>query len=136
MRTTGEIWSLDSEWGFTGTRIDNESAWVPVVLCAVGLKSGRRVSFWGRDAGIAPFFAEHAADLFLAHNAVAEMKYLLRLGVPLPQRWYDTYVAWRYSTNRPRPTPPAVFAAVPRFFTISPWLGTRSAIKGKRSTSH
>jgi hypothetical protein len=29
------------------------------------------------------------------------MKYLLRLGIGLPQRWFDTYAAWRRLNNRP-----------------------------------
>lgn len=98
---TDEIWCVDTEWGFRGDRIDHESAWEPVVLCAVGLRSNRRFHFWERDDRLLLFFREHAADLFVAHNVVAEMKYLLRLGVPLPQKWFDTFVAWRFLTNEP-----------------------------------
>jgi len=101
MAGSGEIWSIDTEWGFSGGRVDRESDWVPVVFCLVGLRSGRRLSFWGRDPGIRDFFREHAADLFVAHYGVAEMKYLLRLGIPLPGRWVDTFVTMRYLTNQP-----------------------------------
>jgi DNA polymerase-1 len=97
-----EIWSVDTEWGFRAGRLDQESAWEPVVLCLVGLCSGRRLQFWGRDLRLATFFRDHAGDLFVAHYAVAEMKYLIRLGIPLPVRWFDTFVAWRYITNRPK----------------------------------
>src|SRR4051812_35814519 len=93
-----EIWVIDTEWGFRDGRIGQESAWVPVVLCLVGLRSGRRLSFWGRDPGLWAFFLEHSPDVFVAHYCIAEMKYLLRLGIPLPERWFDTFVAWRYLT--------------------------------------
>src|SRR5260221_12521676 len=96
-----EIWSIDTEWGFRDDRVDHESAWEPVVLCAVGLRSGRRHYFWQEDDRLKSFFRDHAGDFFVAHNVVAEMKYLLRLNVPLPQNWFDTYVAWRFMTNKP-----------------------------------
>jgi DNA polymerase I len=96
-----KIWAVDTEWGFRDNRVDHESAWEPVVLCLVGVASGRRLSFWGQDPGLTTFFRDHAADLFVAHYSVAEMKYLLRLGIPLPARWFDTFVGWRYLTNRP-----------------------------------
>ncbi len=38
----GEVWAVDSEWGFRGGRVDHESAWEPVALCVVGLRSGAR----------------------------------------------------------------------------------------------
>lgn len=101
MPTDREVWSIDTEWGFRDGRVDQESAWVPVVLCLVGLCSKQRLYFWGDDPGLRAFFQEHSDDIFIAHYAVAEMKYLLRLGVPLPKRWVDTFVAWRYRTNAP-----------------------------------
>ncbi len=97
----GEVWAVDSEWGFRGGRVDHESAWEPVALCVVGLRSGARASFWGRDPALCDFIRDHADDLYVAHYAAAEMKYLLRHGVALPARWFDTFVAWRYLTNRP-----------------------------------
>jgi hypothetical protein len=96
-----EIWAIDTEWGFRDGRLDHESAWEPVVLCLVGLRSERRHYFWARDPRLRTFFHDHADDLFVAHYAVAEMKYLLRLDIELPVRWFDTFVAWRYITNRP-----------------------------------
>ncbi len=95
------VWSLDSEWGFRSGRVDCESAWEPVCLCAVELHCGKRVHFVGRDSRLSGFFIDHAHDLFLAHYAIAEMKYLLRLGVMLPAQWYDTFVAERLLTNAP-----------------------------------
>ena len=62
---------------------------------------GRRLHFWGRDHGLADFFRDRGDDLFVAHSAVAEMKYLLRLGIPLPTRWFDTFVARRCVSNGP-----------------------------------
>ncbi len=97
-----ETWLMDTEWGYRDGRVDQESAWEPVVLCLEGLRSKRRLSFWGRAPGLPAFFHAHARDEFVAHYAVAEMKYLLRQGVVLPPAWYDTFVAWRYWTNRPR----------------------------------
>jgi hypothetical protein len=96
-----EVWSIDTEWGFRDGRVDQESAWEPVVLCMKGLRSQRRLSFWGRDPGLHAFLAAHGDDVFIAHYAVAEMKFLLRQGVPLPRHWFDTFVAWRFLTNRP-----------------------------------
>ena len=40
-------------------------------------------------------FRAHGDDLFVAHYAIAELKYLFRLGVTPPARWFDTYIAWR-----------------------------------------
>ncbi len=112
MSSVAEIWFVDSEWGFTDGRTDEESAFVPVVFCAVGLHSGRRLSFWGKDPRLATFLAEHCADLFVAHYAIAEMKYLLRLGLPLPKQWYDTFVDFRHRTNGPGHAPAGLSAAL------------------------
>lgn len=96
-----EIWSIDTEWAFHDGRLDQESAFEPVVFCAVGMQSGTRLHFWSRDDRLAEFIAAAAEDIFVAHSATAEMKYLLRLGIPLPHRWFDTFVAFRVITNRP-----------------------------------
>jgi DNA polymerase I-like protein with 3'-5' exonuclease and polymerase domains len=96
-----EIWAIDTEWGFRDGRLDHESAFEPVVTCLVGLRSERRHDFWARDPRLGTFFRDHAADLFVAHYAVAEMKYLRRLGIELPAHWFDSFVAWRHITNRP-----------------------------------
>jgi DNA polymerase I-like protein with 3'-5' exonuclease and polymerase domains len=71
-----------------------------VVLCAVNLDTGERLSFWGKDAPLGKWIAGHADDLFIAHNLVAEASYLLQLGIRPPTRWFDTMVAERYITNR------------------------------------
>jgi DNA polymerase I-like protein with 3'-5' exonuclease and polymerase domains len=97
----GETWFTDCEWAFAGGRIDLETAWVPVVFCLVGRRSRKRWHFWGRDDGLRRFMEDHAGDLFVSHNNVAEMKYLRRLRIPPPRRWFDTYVAWRRLTNEP-----------------------------------
>jgi hypothetical protein len=114
MASGGEIWAIDTEWGFRDGRVDQESAWVPVVLCLVGLRSECRLSFWGGAPGLRAFFREHSDDLYIAHYALAEMKYLIRLGVPLPQRWVDTFVAWRVATNKPRHVEAGLSAALCR----------------------
>jgi len=96
-----EIWGVDSEWGFRSRRIDFESAFVPVIICFTGLLAGGRVHFWGADPMIKDFIAGHGGDLFVAHAAIAEMKYLARQRCPLPKHWYDTFAAERYVTNAP-----------------------------------
>ena len=95
------IWAIDTEFGFINGRLDCESAWQPICLCGVELHSDEQVSFWGDDPDLLAWFQQHAADIFISHYAIAELKYLLRLGVPLPARWFDSYVAQRRVTNRP-----------------------------------
>ncbi|MBA3480329.1 MAG: hypothetical protein H0T51_00805 [Pirellulales bacterium] len=96
------MWAIDTEWGYVDNRVDEESAWEPVVLCAVNLDTGQRLHFWGRNStGLREFFREHADDLFICHYAIAEMKYLLRLGIPLPANWCDTFLAYRFLHNSP-----------------------------------
>jgi hypothetical protein len=101
MDTPEETWGVDSEWGFRDGRVGEESAWEPVVFCAVGLRSGRRLSFPRHDGRLHTFFQQHKGDLFVSHNAISEMKYLLRLGVPVPSKWFDTDNGWRWLKNRP-----------------------------------
>jgi len=96
-----ECWAVDSEWGFRDGRIGQESAWEPVLFCALGLRSARRFYFWGRDTGLHAFIHEHCNDRSISHYAVAEMLFMLRQGVPLPTCWFDTFVAFRYATNKP-----------------------------------
>jgi hypothetical protein len=96
-----ETWSVDTEWGYRAGRVGKESAWEPVVLCLVGMLSGRRMHFWGRDPGLAQFLAEHADDTYVAYYAPAEMGYLIRLGLPPPRNWFCAYTAWRRLTNAP-----------------------------------
>jgi len=95
------VWAIDSEWGFRDDKVDQESAFFPVVMCAANLTSDKRVWFWGQDPALHDFFMHGANDTFIGHYAIAEMKYLLRLGVPLPERWFDTFVACRYENNAP-----------------------------------
>jgi DNA polymerase I len=94
---------IDCEWGFTDGRINLESSWTPVTFCAVDSTTGSRHHFWGLEDRLAlrDFITAHRHDLWVSHVVVAEVKYLLRLGVELPPRWFDTYVAWRYLHNQP-----------------------------------
>jgi DNA polymerase-1 len=112
--TSEEVWAIDTEWGFRDHRLDHESAWEPVVLCLVGQRSKSRLHFWGRDDQLLEFFREHSGDLYLAHYSVAEMKYLLRLGIPIPARWFDTFAASRYVTNRPNQLDASLSSALHR----------------------
>lgn len=100
---SSRIWGIDTEWGYRKELVDYESAFEPVVFCAVRLDSDERVAFWGHDPHLRKFVADNTDALFVAHNATAEMKYLLRVGVPLPTYWYDTMIEERYCTNQPNP---------------------------------
>jgi DNA polymerase I-like protein with 3'-5' exonuclease and polymerase domains len=91
-------WSVDSEYGWAGGD-GRESAFVPVVFCALEAGGGARHAFWGRSPLLADFVRDRAGDLFVSHNLIAEVKYLLRLGVRPPARWWDTMLAFRYATN-------------------------------------
>ena len=95
-----ETWFVDCEWGFRDGRIDRESAFVPVVFrpWAENRASGDRS---GGDNGLETFIDNCEGDLFVSHNIVAEMKFLLRLGIALPRRWFDTYAAFRAIRNEP-----------------------------------
>src|SRR5215470_11793120 len=99
-RSNVQRWSVDTEWGYRDGCIGWASKFQPVVLCAVNLDTGERLSFWGKDAQLEGWIADHSDDLFIAHNMIAEASYLLQLGIRLPARWFDTMVAERYITNR------------------------------------
>jgi DNA polymerase I-like protein with 3'-5' exonuclease and polymerase domains len=92
------IWSVDSEYGWHGGG-ECESAFVPVLFTAVDAETGRWHAFWSRDKKLSQFIRDHEGDLFLSHNLIAEAKYLLRLGITPPTRWFDTMLAWRFRTN-------------------------------------
>jgi DNA polymerase I-like protein with 3'-5' exonuclease and polymerase domains len=99
---SGRAWSFDTEFGWAPDKQGWESAWRPIVACFEDVDTGERVHFWGRDRALGEWLHEHRDDLFNVHYAVAEMTYLLRLGIELPQYWFDTFVAWRAITNRPK----------------------------------
>lgn len=103
MNTGDSVIILDTEWGYRNGRIGSESALVPVVLCAKVLHSGQELVFLpGKDDQLLrEFLAENNNALWVAHSITAEMKYLLRLGMPNPERWYDTLLAERWLTNSP-----------------------------------
>jgi hypothetical protein len=92
-------WSIDAEWGWVGAQ-ECESGFTPAVFCALGLEPGEwRYAFWGRDPDLGRWVAEHAGDLFISHNLISEAKYLLRLGITPPHRWWDSMLAWRFISN-------------------------------------
>jgi DNA polymerase I-like protein with 3'-5' exonuclease and polymerase domains len=93
------ILGIDSEWGFD-CPVGWPSRWEPVTFCAVDVATGERVSFRKRDPRLRDWIDAHREDLFIAHNLVAEAKYLLQLGIAPPTRWFDTFVAERFMTNR------------------------------------
>ena len=71
------------------------------MFCLHRYRSTERYSFWGRDHGLKQFIEDHRSDLFVAHNAVAEQKFLMRLDVALPESWWDTMVGYRVLYNCP-----------------------------------
>jgi hypothetical protein len=91
------VWSVDSEYGYRGEELP--ANFVPVVFCAVELYGGTRRHFWGRDPRLVDFIRRHIKDEFVAHNLIAEAKYLLQLGISPPAHWFDTMLAYRYVTN-------------------------------------
>jgi DNA polymerase I len=93
--------TLDTEWAFQGGRLDCETAFAPVILCAKVLPSGEDFSFLGRDPRLAAFVAAHRDHVFVAHSATAEMKFLIRQGIALPPRWFCTMTAFRSVMNKP-----------------------------------
>jgi DNA polymerase I len=97
----GEVWFCDCEWGYSQGRIGYETAFEPVVFCLVGCHSKERHYFWGRDPGLKAFMEEHNSDTFVSHVNIAEMSYLIRFAIALPESWWDTYVGWRVLKNRP-----------------------------------
>lgn len=101
-----ETWFVDTEWGYSrghhndhGEFVPRISSWQPVVFCAVGYHSGRRLHFWGRDSRLSQFINDHSHDLFVSHYVPAEMTYLLQFDIPLPARWFCTYTGWRRLSN-------------------------------------
>jgi DNA polymerase I-like protein with 3'-5' exonuclease and polymerase domains len=106
-----KVVSIDSEYGFRGGD-ERESAFVPVIFCAVEVQTGERHAFWGRDRRLSSFIRDHAEDLFVSHSLLAEAKYLLRIGVTPPSRWWDSMLAWRYVTNSEVVQPFGLLAAL------------------------
>jgi DNA polymerase I-like protein with 3'-5' exonuclease and polymerase domains len=88
----------DSEYGWHyGDRV--ESGFVHILFAAVDLDTGERHAFWGRDARLKEFIRDRGDDLFIGFNVLAEMTYLLRLGIDPPRRWWDAMLAYRYVSN-------------------------------------
>lgn len=90
---------VDSEWGYRDGRINRESCLEPVVFCA--LVDGVRHHFLGRDPRLSAFVEQFRDRLWVCHSAPAEMRFLLRLGIPLPPSWWDTMVGYRWIRNCP-----------------------------------
>ena len=84
------------------------------------LYSGTQVSFWGRthpklpSLGCLLLAAPPPPDII--HISLRDRRaeiFALRLGVPLPGQWFDTFVAQRRVTNRPGlPPVPGLSAAL------------------------
>jgi DNA polymerase I-like protein with 3'-5' exonuclease and polymerase domains len=126
-----EVWGVDSEWGYRDGRIGWESCWQPVVFCAVGLHSGRRFHFLGRDPALREFIRGEAGSLFVCHAAAAEMAYLLRLGIDLPPRWYCTFTAYRVWSNSSDRHPAGLTEALEHFNLSHMVPGAKKALQKK-----
>jgi hypothetical protein len=109
-----EIWAVDSEWGFRDGRIGEPSARVPVLFNADSLHTQIIAPFWGEDPMLKVFMRERRHDLFVAHYAIAEITYLMRLHAEPPDRWFDTYIAERRETNAPGPPRASLVEALKR----------------------
>ena len=103
-------WSFDSEYGFAGG-LEVPSRFVPVVACFICVQTGERHAFWGRDPRLADFIRDHASDTFIAHNLVAEARYLWLSGITPPESWFDTMFAYRYVSNAEYPPKYGLLAA-------------------------
>jgi DNA polymerase I-like protein with 3'-5' exonuclease and polymerase domains len=91
---------VDSEWGYRDGRLGRESAFEPVVFCARA--EGRSFHFLGTEGHrLRRFVDRHRDHRWVAHSVTAEQRYLLRLGIPLPERWWDTMIGHRIENNRP-----------------------------------
>jgi hypothetical protein len=110
-----EVWGVDSEWGYTGGQLGWESQWQSVVFCAVGLHSGQRLHFLGRDPALRDFIRGETGSLFVCHAAPAEMAYLLRMGIEPPPNWYCTFTAYRYRSNSSDRHPAGLVEALNHF---------------------
>lgn len=98
---------LDTEYGYPAGKAGCESHWKPIVACAVEPTSGRQFRFWPEEGtrDLSDFVDRYRDALWIAHSAMAEMKFLLRMGIDPPKRWYDTLLAERWITNRSPSTP-------------------------------
>lgn len=100
------IVDVDTEFGFAdGDGV--ESSWQPVIFCAS--EDGDHFHFWRDDPRLDAYLRDRDSRgyVFRAHNVTAEIKYILRLGFYVPQRWWDTMVAYRYLTNTQPNRPPS-----------------------------
>lgn len=90
-----EIVILDTEFHFAGQPGNRP---VPVCLCAMELRSGRRHRIWCEDLPSTPNPLPPDA-LYVAYSASAEWGCYLALGWPLPKNVCDLYFEFRCLTN-------------------------------------
>jgi hypothetical protein len=97
---TGKVFAVDAEWGFSGARIGRSTAFQPIIFCALDLDTGQRYSYWANEGDrLSSFIRANSDATYVAHYATAEMGYLLRYQIPLPDRWCCTYLEFRRATN-------------------------------------
>ena len=68
------------------------------LLCC-RLSKWQKIVLLGRDTELSVFIDDHKNDLFVAHFVIAEISYLLRLGISLPKSWFCTFTAYRKYSN-------------------------------------
>src|SRR5262245_5914407 len=89
-----QIWLVDFEFGaLPGERPE------PRCLCALELKSRRKLRLWCDEFGSTPPYSTDDDALFVAFYAPAEIGCHLALGWPKPARILDLYVEFRNKTN-------------------------------------
>jgi hypothetical protein len=108
------VWAFDTEFGWRGGT-ETDPAFRPILACFINLHTGERRQFWGRDPRLAEFVRRHRRETFVAHNAAAEIGYLLRLGIEPPPHWFDTMIAFRFDTNQELVPKYGLTAALARF---------------------
>jgi DNA polymerase family A len=89
-----EVWLVDFEFvAPPGERPD------PVCVCALELKSGRRLRLWRHEFGDRPPYRTDARALFVAYFASAELGCHRALGWPMPGRILDLFTEFRAAAN-------------------------------------
>src|SRR5215207_7354061 len=92
--TFHEIWVVDFEYRAPpGERPD------PICLCALELRSGRRLQRWRDEFGAGPPYPLGSESLFVSFAASAELSCHQVLGWRMPSSIFDPYVEFLALTN-------------------------------------
>ena len=99
IRPVAEIWDTDSEWGWRDGRIDLETSFEAVVFCLVGRHSQDGILGRGPQPQIFRGGPQNRLVRIPLRRRRDEVP--ASADIRLPERWFDTYVAWRLLNNRP-----------------------------------